>query len=294
MAERASGPRPYEGRFEEFFVRDSYVTLKNYLYNYLERKRALNKRLARQPRGRVLEVGCGLSPIVTGRDDVIYSEVSLRAIRALKAVHARGLYVVADGTQLPFRSDTLDQVICSEVLEHIADDEAALRELARVARRGGSVYITVPHRQAYFAADDAYVGHLRRYEVPDMERKLERAGLHVVYVRPVLGPLEKLTMWTLVVSLSAVERAMGRRTQPSRTPSVTSAAVRAVLRPVMKWAHRAYALLARLDAAVAPPSLAAVMLFEGVKSDGVNSEGRGLDHDHREVRCAAGAHRGDS
>ena len=33
---------PNERRFEEFFVADSYVALKNYLYNYLERKRAMD------------------------------------------------------------------------------------------------------------------------------------------------------------------------------------------------------------------------------------------------------------
>jgi len=262
----ASLRHPNEGRFEEFFVRDSYVTLKNYLYNYLERQRAIMKRLAPLPRGRIVEIGCGLSPIVTDRDDVVYTELSLRALRTLKRLHVRGSYVVADGTTLPFPTGTLDYAICSEVLEHVWDDQAAIHELARIVRPGGRVFVTVPHRQRYFAADDEYVGHLRRYEIREMRDKLARAGLRVVEVRKVLGPLEKLTMWTIVVSLSALERASGRPDPAStRRERAAGRLLRAVLRPIFKYAHRAYAVLARIDAALAPRALATVVLFESVK-----------------------------
>ncbi len=257
---------PNERRFEEFFIRDSYVTLKNYLYNYLERKRAINRRLAQAPRGRVLEVGSGLSPIVTDRADVIYSELSFRAMQTLKRVQGRGRFLVADGTRLPFVSESLDQVICSEVLEHVEDDQAAIAELARVLRPGGTAYITVPHRRAYFAADDRYVGHFRRYEVDEMRDKLARAGLDLARTRKVLGPLEKFTMWAVVVSLSAFERSTRREERPpDRRGSWIGAVLRGTLRPVFKWAHRAFALLARADAAIMPMKYAAVVLFEGVK-----------------------------
>lgn len=266
MTAREPERHPNERRFEEFFIRDSYITLKNYLYNYLERKRAINRALARAVRGRVLEVGSGLSPIVTDRDDVIYSELSFRAMQTLKRVQGRGRYVVADGTRLPFAADALDQVICSEVLEHVEDDQTAIDELARVLKPGGTAYITVPHRRAYFAADDRYVRHFRRYEIEEMRGKLAHAGLDLARTKKVLGPLEKITMWTLVVSLSAFERATRREERPpDRRGSWIGAVLRGALRPVFKWAHRAYALLARVDAAVMPRSLAAVVLFEGVK-----------------------------
>ena len=257
-----------ERRFEEFFVRDTYVTLKNYLYNYLERKRAINRRLAEVPRGRVLEVGSGLSPIVTDRVDVIYSELSFRAMQTLKRVQGRGRYVVADGTKLPFASSALDQVICSEVLEHVEDDQAAIDELARVLKPGGIAFVTVPHRKAYFAADDRYVGHFRRYEVDEMQSKFAHAGLGLSRTKKVLGPLEKATMWTLVVSLSAFERVTRREQRPpAERGSWIGAVLRGALRPVFKWAHRAYALLARADAALMPRKFAAVILFEGVKPE---------------------------
>jgi SAM-dependent methyltransferase len=275
MSAPAPARHPNERRFEEFFIRDSYVTLKNYLYNYLERKRAIGRRLAQAPHGLVLEVGSGLSPIVTDRDDVIYSELSFRAMQALRRIQKRGRFVVADGTQLPFADGAIDQVVCSEVLEHVENDQVAITELSRVLRPGGTAYITVPHKQAYFAADDRYVRHFRRYEVSDMQRKLERGGLHLERTQKVLGPLEKATMWTLVVALSAVERVTRRSEKPAESSgSLAGKALRGVLRPMFKYTHRAYALLARADAAVMPQSLAAVILFEAEKpGDGTRNEG---------------------
>ena len=55
-----------------------------------------------------------------------------------------GAAVNGDGTRLPFPDDTFDRIICSEVLEHIPDDDAALAELHRVLKPGGMLAATVP------------------------------------------------------------------------------------------------------------------------------------------------------
>ena len=52
--------------------------------------------------------------------------------------------VQGDALALPFADGTFDRVIASEVLEHIPDDAAAMRELARVLRPGGAMAVTVP------------------------------------------------------------------------------------------------------------------------------------------------------
>ena len=66
--------------------------------------------------------------------------------------------VQGDGTRLPFADGTFDRVIASEVLEHIADDAAALGELARVLRPGGTMAVTVPG----LAAGAGLLGPVRR------------------------------------------------------------------------------------------------------------------------------------
>jgi SAM-dependent methyltransferase len=52
--------------------------------------------------------------------------------------------VKADLMELPFPSQSFDVVLCSHVLEHVADDRRAMRELARVLRHGGFAAIVVP------------------------------------------------------------------------------------------------------------------------------------------------------
>jgi SAM-dependent methyltransferase len=246
-------------RFEDFFADDSYVRLKNLLYNYLLRKKAVNRSLRGLERGPILEVGSGLSPMVTDTDRVTYSELSFAALRTLKMSRGRGCFVVADALHLPFRSEAFSQVVCSEVLEHLPDDRTALAEMAGVLRPGGSLILTVPHRQGYFAVDDRFVHHLRRYEIASLEQMLRATGLIPREIRKVLGPLEKLLMMAVTAILSRRHSSTG----PGR------AAVRfAGLPPVpflFKWFNRLLLGVVWLDARWSPRLLASVLLIRSVK-----------------------------
>jgi SAM-dependent methyltransferase len=74
--------------------------------------------------------------------------------------------VKADITRLPFESESFDTVICSHVLEHVADDRQALRELWRVLARGGTAYVMVPidHTRARTYEDAAVTSPQLRQE----------------------------------------------------------------------------------------------------------------------------------
>jgi len=54
------------------------------------------------------------------------------------------LDALIDLNRLPFADGALDGVICTYVLEHVADARACMAEIARVVKPGGSVYISVP------------------------------------------------------------------------------------------------------------------------------------------------------
>ena len=258
-----------EKRFEDFFVDDTYVAVKNHLYNYQLRRRAINGRLAGTEAGMILEVGSGLSPIVTGRDEIIYSELSFRALQTLKRLNdKRGHYVVADGTRLPLRDGAVARVVCSEVLEHVEHDEVAIGEIGRVLTGDGVAYITVPHRQMYFASDDAFVGHFRRYEVADMESKLNEGGLRLVRIQKVLGPLEKVTMWSVVMLFSIIVRVTGRK----EGGASSSSSCITVLGPFINWGNICYTVLAGIDAWFWPRPLSTVLLFEAVRSESVDDQ----------------------
>jgi SAM-dependent methyltransferase len=92
--------------------------------------------------------------------------------------------VQGDALSLPFPEGTFDRVIASEVLEHIPDDIAAMRELSRVLRPGGSMAVTVPRcvpEAINWALSDEYHdtpgGHVRIYRRSTLERRLSSAGL---------------------------------------------------------------------------------------------------------------------
>ena len=94
--------------------------------------------------------------------------------------------VQGDALALPFADATFDRVICSEVLEHIPEDLAAMRELARVLRRGGTMAVTVPRRgpeRINWALSAQYHnvpgGHIRIYSRPVLEERLASVGLRV-------------------------------------------------------------------------------------------------------------------
>jgi SAM-dependent methyltransferase len=91
-----------------------------------------------------------------------------------------------DATRLPFPDNSFDHVIAAEVLEHIPADEAAMAELARVLKPGGTIAVTVPawlaERICWALTDEYHApfvpgGHVRIYSEPELRSKLRGAGL---------------------------------------------------------------------------------------------------------------------
>jgi SAM-dependent methyltransferase len=101
-----------------------------------------------------------------------------------------GLRVVLESKGLPavprldaLGPETADYVYTLNVLEHIEDDVSALRELGRVLRPGGRLFVYVPAFQVLYTSMDRRVGHHRRYRLPDLIKKIRRAGFEVTEAR---------------------------------------------------------------------------------------------------------------
>ena len=99
----------------------------------------------------VLDVGCntGYGTVrfapVAGR--VVGVDVSPRAIDAARqrSLDGRPEFVLTSGFELPFPDDSFDLVTSFQVLEHVPDPLAYLREIERVARPGGTVILATPN-----------------------------------------------------------------------------------------------------------------------------------------------------
>lgn len=135
----------------------------------------------------ILDFGCG-----TGGNTITYarlgSVVGVEPDRnAVRLASARPVapgchsvaYCRADGTALPLRSRMFDAVVASDVLEHIADHEAAAREIARVLKPRGVLVFSVPAHPWLWSRHDDALWHRRRYRRPELLRLLASAGLEV-------------------------------------------------------------------------------------------------------------------
>jgi ubiquinone/menaquinone biosynthesis C-methylase UbiE len=259
--------RMSSNRFEGFFEEDKYTLLKNYLYNYILRKRAVENSLKFEKICIILEVGSGISPVMTKTNSIIYTDLSFTAIKLLKQIHKNGWHVVADGTRLPFKADVFSHTICSEVLEHIQEDGAAIQELARVLRPTGRLIITFPHRKFYFSIDDRFVGHYRRYEISEMENKLKRYGLNPISIKKILGPLEKVTMCVVVICFSMIEKLSPQKHETEKMEEIKNNKFPKVISFLFKWANQFYMIIVWLDAKIMPRIFSTVLLMKCMLPD---------------------------
>ncbi len=249
-------------RFEDFFSEDKYNLLKNYLYNYILRKEAVEDVLHNEAIDRALEVGSGISPVMTRTDRIVYTDVSLAAVRSLKNSHRNGWYVVADCTRLPFKQNIFSHAICSEVLEHISDDKTAIQELARTLKPSGQLIVTFPHRKFYFAIDDRLVKHYRRYEIAEMKKKISAAGFIPITTQKVLGPLEKLTMIVVVVFYLFTRKIGSATSKPDTTGAPKDKKPMRLFIALFKWVNKGYAKIVWMDAKIMPRAFSTVVLMK--------------------------------
>ena len=87
----------------------------------------------------------------------------------------------------PVAGASMDLVYTLNVLEHIADDDAAAKDIARVLKSGGRLIAYVPAFNVLWTAMDDRVGHIRRYRRRGLVALLRAAGFRITYVLAVPG-----------------------------------------------------------------------------------------------------------
>lgn len=159
-------------------------------------------RLAIAPGERLLDLGCGAgrhafeaarrgARVVAMDSD----RGELAAVSAMFAALAEageipdggsGQVAAGDATAMPFPDGSFDKVIAAEVLEHVPADQAAMNEIARVLRPGGTAAVTVPawlpERICWRLSDEYHNvpgGHVRIFTRAELTAKLTRSGLAV-------------------------------------------------------------------------------------------------------------------
>jgi SAM-dependent methyltransferase len=156
---------------------------------FVARRQLLLDRLRRRIRPskdiRVLEIGCGTGGNLAAFNSVYAaSGVEPDAIAAARAREKSGAPVTVGA--LPAAAAMIPAgvaaVLCLDVLEHVADDGAALAALANHMPADALLVITVPAGPSLLGAHDRALGHYRRYTRAELIAKLRAAGLEIVFV----------------------------------------------------------------------------------------------------------------
>jgi SAM-dependent methyltransferase len=131
-----------------------------------------------RPAARILDAGCGSGRNMVDlarRGSVTGVELSETSVR-LARERGVGDVVLGSVLEMPFTDASFDLAVCLDVIEHLEDDAAALRELRRVVAPGGWLLVTVPAYQWLWSGHDEINHHHRRYTDGSLRRAAEQAG----------------------------------------------------------------------------------------------------------------------
>lgn len=131
--------------------------------------------------GVLLDVGCGLKPYEKAYAPFIESYIGIEyspesGYRGNKADFC------GDAAYLPLADESVDTILCTEVMEHVPNPEKTVAEFERVLRPGGTIITTAPF---VFPIHDAY--DFFRYSPDGLAAIMKRHGLTVEKVEPLSG-----------------------------------------------------------------------------------------------------------
>jgi SAM-dependent methyltransferase len=235
---------------------------------YALRRDRLLALAGRLDRGRLLEVGPGSGALLSDLQALGFScealETSEEALRLAGELNPGVRIARAPAADW---NAAFDALVACEVLEHIADDRAALEEWRGWLRPGGHLILSVPAHARRWSATDVWAGHFRRYEEADLRSLLDRAGFTIValecYGFPLSNLIEPLRAWSHRRALrrrtaggleeataqSGVERGLEARLWPLQASAPGRLLFRAAFRLQEAFRHRdlgtGYLVLAR-------------------------------------------------
>ncbi len=169
---------------------------------YLMRRHRVLQNTKTLAPGSLVEVGCGAGALLHDFVRMGFAcrgvEASTDALAVARRMHSG---TGTDITQAPDPTwhECFDYLLSCEVLEHINDDAAALKQWVGWLKPGGTAVLSVPAHQWLWGKSDEWAGHFRRYARAQFEELVSRSGLLVdrveCYGFPVLVVTRSVRNW---------------------------------------------------------------------------------------------------
>ncbi len=142
---------------------------------------------------KILDIGCSGGALLKdlrqeGFSEFYGADISAEAVALAKSRGVNNVFQ-ADAIKIPGENETYDVLVASDVIEHIADDNAALQEWKRLLKKGGKLFIFAPAFKFLWSGHDEANHHFRRYTKKEFVQLLEKSGLTV----------QKISYWNFIL-----------------------------------------------------------------------------------------------
>ena len=163
------------------------VTGRDHYIDHASRQNAIHALMPilKLPNPHVLEIGCSSGYLLQdllkrAKHATIVGSDYIKELLYTVANRLRGIPIVQfDITQCPFEDSQFDGIVMLNVLEHIKDDTAALKQVYRILKPGGIAVIEVPAGPHLYDFYDKHLMHYRRYRLQDLTSLSHSIGFKI-------------------------------------------------------------------------------------------------------------------
>ncbi|MDP2709114.1 MAG: class I SAM-dependent methyltransferase [bacterium] len=155
---------------------------------------------------KILDFGCNAGYLVGYlRNRGFNAEGCDKSSEAVDFGRAQGIknLKLTENDFLPYGDESFDLVLCLDVLEHLSDDSAGLKEIKRVLKPGGRAVIMVPAFKFLWGLQDRVSHHCRRYVKLDLKKLAVANDLSIQrlsYFNSILFlPIAALRLWQKII-----------------------------------------------------------------------------------------------
>lgn len=124
----------------------------NFVIRYIENKRVrlILNAVRGEIKDKILEIGCGEAYIlrklksknIIGLD---ISDIALKYAKDKLKNNNSIQLIKADAQTIPLKDNSIDKIICSEVLEHVINPEKVIEEIVRISKMNSTIVVTIPN-----------------------------------------------------------------------------------------------------------------------------------------------------
>lgn len=189
-------PVPLHIRQRFYEELDTAYSERSNTYGVYNRPEALLAAMERLPRQvSIFEPGAGGGFLARdlldmGFTDLTVSDITNTTAQELARRVPEADILIADAARLPFRDETFDVVVSSDLIEHLPDAGSHIAEVRRVLKPGGLYFLKTPNRlvaEAYYRLrdlHDAYFWHPSMFSPRELRDAFARHGFDVRFLRP--------------------------------------------------------------------------------------------------------------